>query len=148
VANVTGVRGITDEPVYWKPIINEPDGCFVAVLVQRAIAEGKKPFDDMIRVGGYQAFTQIDITKPEQDELFLWPQIDALQNIVDAYPEAYYIHTRHQEPSGHVSVLDSWNHYLKRLRMTGLLTRFAAAGQSANKTDYENCVILVEEVTR
>lgn len=93
------------------------DGCYVGVIMQRAIANGKPPLEYLVEKG-FNVFSQLDVFLPPYD-ISLWPQVDALKNLVDAYPKAYFIHT-------HMSNWASVEEYADRLNKfptAGLLNR-------------------------
>lgn len=131
------VKGVTETT--WNQIDN-CGGCYAGVQVQRAISDKKKPLQYLYDVG-YRAFSQIDVCLP-QCHVSIWPQIDAIETIVNAYPNAYYVHTRRVTPFAHAASFDAWNTFLPRLNESGLLNRFP--GQRTNNSNFDNVIKLIE----
>ena len=120
--------------------------CYVGSIVQRAMAQDREPLSYMI-AQGYTAFTQLDVCYPPA--VCIWPQFEAIEELTNAYPEAYYIHTRRITVDVHVASLTAWaptNPFIERLKRTGFLNTFPS--QSRNETDVENLKHFVREVTR
>lgn len=143
--------GTNTKPVKWPKIVQETRLCFDGVLVQYAIAKKQKPLKYLIDMG-IQAFAQLDVCYPEQ-KVCIWPQLDAIKEITDAYPDAYYVHTRRSSLASHVASMNAWgdhfdrggDYMLNRLKQVGLLSKYP--NQSKNFSDSENGEIWISDVT-
>lgn len=124
--------------------------CYVGIVIQRAIADGLHPLEPFVDKG-YRAFAQMDVCYPSFN-ISVWPQIDALQNLVASYPDAYYILTRRTEVSAHAASMMAWHHMAERFKEAGLLNRFTNNNNEGgvnrhNKTDYELLENFIKGVT-
>lgn len=92
--------------------------CAFAYYIQRAIADGKKPLEYLIKKG-FNAFAQLDEITYEHPR---FPQIDLIDQFLDAYPEAFYIH-HIRNVSKHVSSIVRWGEMSKRIKLSGVMNR-------------------------
>jgi hypothetical protein len=113
------------------------DGCYVGEVMQRALSEGRAPLSDLIPLG-YRAFTQVDCCR---GDACFFPQVEAIHEITQAYPQAYYIHTRRSSVASQVASMDAWDGMLGRFQKAGYLSKFR--GQSANATIQQNAEIMI-----
>ncbi|RYH20020.1 hypothetical protein EON65_24880 [archaeon] len=103
--------------------ISTPDPSFVknkvcpfAFYIQKAIADGKKPFD-YLQEKGLNTFAQLDVITYDHPR---FPQLDVLDRIIDAYPNAFFIH-HIREVNSHVSSIMRWGTMYERLKESGAL---------------------------
>lgn len=92
--------------------------CAFAYFIQKAIADGKKPLEYLIRKG-FNAFAQLDEITYEHPR---FPQIDLLDVFLDAYPDAFYIH-HIRNVTKHVSSIARWGAMAERIRLSGVMNR-------------------------
>jgi hypothetical protein len=64
---------------------------------------------------------------------------------MDAYPNAYFVHTIRPNVSAHVNSIMHWSDLPVRMRLNGQLSRFE--GQSKRNTDEQNMEIFVTKST-
>jgi hypothetical protein len=112
------------------------NGCYIGPLIQRAIADGKKPLEYVLMYG-VNAVLQMDVAV---HYMSIWPQIDALDLILDAYPDALYIHhTRDTEKQ--IASLHRWYDIGARMQDHGMLSRFP--GQTEHNNQDQNMEIFI-----
>lgn len=70
------------------------------------------------------------------------PQVHALKQLVAAYPDAYYIHTRRNSRAS----IESFYRMLERYKLMGLLDRYK--GQSPNLSLVDNAAIMLEAMQK
>eukprot|EP01031_Cornospumella_fuschlensis_P035744 gene35744-43357_t len=92
--------------------------CPFAFYIQKAIADGKKPFQ-YLQEKGLNTFVQLDIITVDHPR---FPQLDVLDRIIDAYPQAFYIHHM-RDVHSHVNSLLRWGGMAERLKDSGVLRR-------------------------
>jgi hypothetical protein len=131
------------------PAFNQSDGCYIGLVIQKAISNGEKPLDRMID-RGYRTFTQIDVCQPEPEFGYcMYPQFEALDQLTVAYQDAYYIHSL-RDPLEHAISLSrkSLREYtlLDRFKEMNYLNRFP--GQSDTLSDLENMKIAIENMSK
>lgn len=136
---VGGTGGIVE--TVWSAA-NKPDGCYVGHVMQQSFAKGTRPLDSLIELG-YRAFTQIDVCRGNS---CLFPQIEALEEITMAYPQAYYIHTRRSTVASHVASMDAWDGMLARFKAGGYLSKFD--GQTETQSNQANGAIMIEAMQK
>lgn len=129
-----------DNNMRWKRIRYPTHKCFVGELIQLAISEKKHPLFYIYEAGIF-AVSQMDACY----EVDVWPQIDALSFFMDAYPNAYFVHTIRPNVSAHVNSIMHWSDLPVRMRLNGQLSRFE--GQSKTQSDEENMEIFVTKST-
>lgn len=117
-------------------VVRQQRRCFIGVLIQQALADKKPPLEYVFETG-VSGVVQMDTTL---GRLNIWPQIDALELILDAYPQAHFVH-HIRSVSDHVASIIAWGDFAQQLRRKGMLTRFA--GQHALKSDEENISIFI-----
>jgi len=136
------IVGMPGDRVTWDKV-RKADRCYIGVLIQKAISNDLPPLE-YITDAGYQAIAQMDVCYPKED-LSIFPQVDAIEILVRAYPTAYFIHTRRASLASHVASMAAWHRMLDRLKDAGWLDRFE--GQSYSNTDLENGEIMIEGMT-
>lgn len=114
------------------PAIVKPDPslvknkvCPFAFYIQKAIADDKKPLE-YLQAKGLNSFVQLDVITYDHPR---FPQLDVLERIIDAYPNAFFIH-HIREVSGHVSSIMRWGTMSERLKDSGALRKLSQIGQS------------------
>ena len=137
----TIVGGNTTVALKWQKIKNSKS-CTIGMLIQNYLTLNERPFDRFI-ADGYRSFAQLDVCFMG-NKICIIPQLDALENIVNAYPNAYYVHTKRSSAERHVASIDAWFNMLDRFNTGGLLKRFK--GQSPNNTKQENGIIMINEI--
>ncbi|KAJ1381070.1 hypothetical protein B484DRAFT_411831, partial [Ochromonadaceae sp. CCMP2298] len=97
--------------VTWKAIehgdnrtSNMEGHCYNGVQIQRAMVDGRPPLSYLMQ-NGINAVVQMDVIT---HDLNIWPQIDALEPILDAYPRARYVH-HIRNITEHVSSINRWS---------------------------------------
>lgn len=145
--NEVTVGGNSTKATIWHEVdfSDEPRvSCYVGAVVQSNIAQKLDPMHSLIE-SGYRAFAQVDVCYPSFN-LNIWPQLDALEEIVEAYPDAYYIHTRRVEVEAHVASIEAWHKMLDRFKDAGMLHKYIPDDFKIyhNKTDFELGVIFVK----
>lgn len=130
-----------DNKVIWKEIKTPTHKCFISELMQLAITKNKDPLHYLFKNDIY-AITQMDACY----EVDLWPQIDALSFLLNAYPNAYYIHTIRPNLTAHVNSILHWSDLSHRMKINGQLNRFI--GQSPHLTNSENLQIFIQNAHR
>lgn len=123
--------------------VRRADRCYVGVLIQKAISNDLPPLQYLTEAG-YTAMAQMDVCYPKED-LSIFPQVDAIEEMIIAYPEAYYIHTRRSNLASHVASMAAWHGMLERLKDAGWLSRFE--GQSNKFSDAQNGEIMIEAMS-
>mmetsp|Transcript_31734 Transcript_31734/g.53535 ORF Transcript_31734/g.53535 Transcript_31734/m.53535 type:complete len:284 (-) Transcript_31734:82-933(-) len=125
--------------IMWKSIQkSDMEGkCFIAALIQRAMVDGKRPLEYVFQQR-VNAALQLDSTL---NGMNVWPQIDALDTILEAYPNALYIHHVRDIYDQALSII-KWNDLAERFQRNGLLGRFP--GQGSQKTMAQNVEILLK----
>eukprot|EP01031_Cornospumella_fuschlensis_P037108 gene37108-45043_t len=115
----------TDNPnVTWSkvthidPAFGRHNRCAFAYYIQKAVADGKKPLEYLIK-RGFNAFAQLDQITYEHPR---FPQIDLIDTFLDAYPDAFYIH-HIRNVSRHVSSIARWGAMAERIRLSGVMNR-------------------------
>lgn len=110
--------------------------CLFGELVQLAMAEKRKPFFYLHGKMGFRVFTQYDC-----DQCGIYPQLDALEEIMLSYPNAYFVHnTRNIE--SHVRSIMRWGNFTGMLHAVGKLTSYP--GQHPSNSVEENVKYLLE----
>ena len=133
---------------FWHEIPQKVFSCYVGMVVQRAIVRNQDPLHFMLKLG-YTAFAQLDVCYPPN--VCIHPQFEAIEEITNAYPRAYYIHTRRITVDVHVGSLTAWRPgfggpLIDRMRSVGYLSMFPS--QTPNQTDVDNLKHFVREVTK
>jgi hypothetical protein len=111
--------------------------CTIAALFQRALADGQKPLEYVLK-GNVNAVVQLD---SDLGQMAVYPQIDALDIILDSYPNALYIH-HIRKVTRHAASIIGWHDMAQRMQEKGTLGRFP--GQNENKTIEENLIVWIE----
>jgi len=114
-------------------------------VIQSNIVNRLAPLHSLIE-SGYQAFAQVDVCYPSFN-LNIWPQLDALEEIVAAYPDAYYIHTRRVEVEAHVASIEAWHKMLDRFKASGLLHKYIPS-YLHNTTDFALGLLFVKAANK
>ena len=120
--------------VEWVQTRHHNRMCYFGELVQFALAEGRKPFYYMENMG-YRVFTQYDC-----DICGIYPQLDALEDILHAYPSARFIHNI-RDIKRHVRSILKWGNFTNLLRSAGKLSSYP--GQSTSYSDARNVEALL-----
>ena len=120
----------------WKVVERWQDMCFIGTRIHRAIADGKPPLEYVLS-DKVNAVVQMDV---DVKRLSIWPQIDALDLVLDSYPSALYIH-HIREMESHAQSLLHYADYANRLKRQGMLKRFA--GQSAKHSTEKNIELFI-----
>jgi hypothetical protein len=129
--------------------ITSSDGCYVGMLLQKALSVGRKPLDLILEVGSkhglpkFQGFFQLDVCRPKPYNFSIFPQIFGLDQLTAAYPDAYYIMTIRSSLQQHVASMNAWADMVRRFQGFGYLSMFP--GQSKNKTLLENGAIMIDQ---
>lgn len=110
--------------------------CVVAMAIQAAIANKEKPLKYVLS-NHTTVITQMDYCDKDS---CVFPQIDSLNMIMDAYPNAYYVNN-HRPIKDHSNSIMNWNDFAVRLENAGLLERFP--GQAKVKERYEKVEIFL-----
>jgi hypothetical protein len=141
-------------PSRWDHV-PELSGCFLGTMIQKAIADGHKPFHYILQHGAHrnqsiQGFFQLDVCSVTPSHSFCrFPQVYALDQITEAYPNAYYIMTKRKSLEEHIASMHAWGDMVNRWKTHGYLDIFP--GQSSAKTLLENGMLAVagmENITR
>jgi len=114
----------------------EDEYCFIGELIQRALVDKLPPLAYLLR-DGVNAVVEMNINRLG---LSIWPQIDALEIIVGAYPLAKYVHTVRNIPQ-HFSSIMRWGEMGDNLEDHGMLARFP--GQSSNLSREQNIEMMI-----
>lgn len=121
--NLFPVHGVTvgtkSDPVEW-PEIENSSNCFVGTMVQSAISKKLPPLKYLTDMG-YDAIIQMGSCE-EASGKCIYPQIDALEKLVTAYPNAHFIYTRRQSVVDYVQSLAN-SHMLQNFKEAGYLNR-------------------------
>ena len=131
------VGGNSTEKVKWGRFSEThhcyPPCCFIGAEIQRAISLNLPPLHLPLE-RGYRAFTQLDICYPDKQKkgLCVFPQVDALENIVNAYPHAFYIYTHRANFSAHAVSIRDFHGMLGRFKTVGYLNRWNSQSNRLN----------------
>jgi hypothetical protein len=106
---------------YW-PQVNVTDGCYVGLFIQKAISKSSPPFDFIYQSGinmnvDFRGYFQLDICRSHPHNFCMFPQVFALDQLTDAYPEAYYILNRRANTMHQVQSLHEESHHKGKLRL-------------------------------
>jgi hypothetical protein len=143
------VGGNATRKTYWHDVPAPMHHCYVGTIVQRALLNELPPLEYMIEKG-FRAFCQLDVCYPPA--VCVFPQLEAIEEITLAYPDAHYLHTRRVTVDVHVGSLTAWkpqvdeDSLIDRLRETGYLSLYPS--QSANQSEVDNLKHFVREATR
>lgn len=140
---VTVENGVVWAAIHDSQVIHNI--CENALFIQRAIADNKPPFHYLLLNTTRNAFVQID-----HDANLNWgivlPQLDAMNMILDAYPDGLYIH-HIRNASAHASSIMRWGSMSQRLK--GALRRYPQIDSKASlEKQFEQWILLVREETR
>ena len=148
--NKTTVGGNFTEKIVWPSVWKniyvstcQERCCFLGIEMQRAISQHLPPLQTLINKG-YRAFTQLDVCYPNDPNVFyklssglcIFPQVDALEDIVRAYPNALYIYTHRIKFSSHILSIRDYNGMLDRFKSAGYLSRWASQSVSFTGKSY------------
>jgi hypothetical protein len=141
--NLYPIKSITVEhQIQWKTVKKPTHKCFIGNLIHKAIQQQQ---DDPLKYlfqFGYYAITQMDACY----EVNYWPQIDALNYLLNAYPHAYYIHTIRPNVTAHANSIIHWSDLSHRMKINSELSRFP--GQQSNQSNEENIKIFIQNAHR
>jgi hypothetical protein len=129
-------KAIKNGDTTWKGHKNGTAACFNAVEIQRAMVDGRPPLS-YVMDHGVNAVVQMDALF---GGINIWPQIDALDEILDAYPRARYVH-HVRNATEQVSSINRWSDMSSRIDRSGLTSRFP--GQSKNNSRDENIALMI-----
>eukprot|EP01031_Cornospumella_fuschlensis_P025648 gene25648-30978_t len=124
--------------VTWSAILSGEGSsghCAFAYHIQRAVADGKKPLESLLDTG-LNAFAQLDEVYWSHPR---FPQVDLIDHILDAYPDAFYIH-HIRNVTNHVASIMNWNDLSKRILASGIMSRQLSQGQSFSKSSSEQSI--------
>lgn len=105
-------------------------GCPNAYYIHRAMVEGKKPLH-YILAQSVNAVIQLDLHLGTTESYL--PQIDVLEDIITAYPNAFYIH-HIRNIENHTHSIMNWNNLPSRLQEKGELNRFPSQAEKGLTT--------------
>jgi hypothetical protein len=126
-----------ENQIKWSAVHTPTHKCFVSQLIQYSLTQrqsqiqrGKlmrslspkvslNPLRYLFK-SGYYAITQMDACY----EVNQWPQIDLLTTLLDAYPNAYFIHTIRPNLTAHVQSILHWSDLAHRMKINGELSRY------------------------
>jgi hypothetical protein len=130
-----------DQKLKWKSVKLPTHKCFVGNLIHKSLSQNQDPLSILFHYK-YFAITQMDACY----EVNYWPQIDALNSILNAYPNAYYIHTIRPNLTAHVNSILHWSDLSHRMKVSGQLSRFP--GQLSNESNAYNLKIFIQNAHR
>jgi hypothetical protein len=111
---------VVENNIKWPSAPTRGGGhCLIATRVHYAIQTKQKPLH-YILTSDATIVTQLDYCVPPY---CIFPQIDAINILMDSYPNAYFIHSIRSIQSHTTSILN-WNDFAKRLKSTNHLDRF------------------------
>lgn len=94
-------RVVLKDGLVWEAH-NNIDKCYVGAVIQKELSEGRRPLSCLLE-HDIISFTQMDTY-----QLNLYPQLEAIDTILDSYPEAYYLHTTRENPFVHADSIMNW----------------------------------------
>lgn len=124
------------------------DACYVGILIQKAMSKLLPPLEYLTNAG-YQAIAQMDVCYQSNSiaaDISIYPQVDAIETLIAAYPDAYFIHTKRSSISTHVASLAASIGMLDCMKNAGLFSRFE--GQIASNSDTDNAEVMVAAMTQ
>ncbi len=128
--------------IVWKPRATKfREFCLVGSAIQAALYFHKKPLTYVLSKHS-TVITQMDYCTLES---CVFPQIDTINMIMDAYPNAYFILTV-RTIKDHVNSIMNWNNFPRKLQLSGMLNRFP--GQKETHNTSEKVKIFVENAYR
>lgn len=128
--------------VTWAEQTTQPVLSFLGLKIQQAIAEGEPPLKYVFQ-RGVNAAIQLDVMISET--LSIWPQIHALDMILDAYPEAFYVHTTRRSKYL-INSMNNFNAMGKRFHTCGELREYERL--YPNNTNDQNLELFIEHAGR
>jgi hypothetical protein len=130
-----------DNEVRWERVQTPTHKCFIGELIQLALSQKKPPLTYLFKAGFYAA-SQMDACY----EVDLWPQIDALSFLMQAYPSAYFVHTIRDNITAHANSILHWSDLAHRMKTSGQLSRFV--GQSSENSILQNIEVFIHNSQR
>lgn len=130
---VTLSSGIT-----WPEVKEHRGWCPYGELVQLAMAEHRAPFYYLFDQLKYHALTQYDCDACSSG---MMPQVDALPEIVAAYPDAYFVHNT-RNIDAHVKSFINWEQLTTSLKRTGHLDKYP--GQNQTNSLSQNVKVFIQ----
>mmetsp|Transcript_22497 Transcript_22497/g.32852 ORF Transcript_22497/g.32852 Transcript_22497/m.32852 type:complete len:272 (+) Transcript_22497:98-913(+) len=110
--------------------------CPAGLYVQQALVEKKDPFHYFLKKG-HRVIIETNFRGYGKSDRAIYPQIDALDNILDAYPQATYV-VYQRNITNHISSLMAWSHstFVTNLRLSHYVPRSVSSESNANVIRY------------